>query len=70
MKLQTVIFTGILFILSNSLFAQQPTEAPKAQDSAVDFSQPVNIVLFIVLPLVLVILYFVWRRTKQNDKTD
>lgn len=70
MKLQNVVFTFLLFILANTVFAQQPTHAPKPQDSAVDFSRPENVVLFIVLPIVVVILYFVWRRAKRNDQTE
>lgn len=70
MKFKTSIFTVLLFILGSVGFAQKPTSAPKAQDSPVDFSQPENIVLFIVLPIVIVILYFLWRRSKRQEKSE
>lgn len=49
-------------------YPQIPTHSPKPDQTAVDFSQPINIVLFIILPLILVVLYLVWR--KKNRKND
>lgn len=59
----------ILFIILNasSLFAQKATEANRPQDTPVDFSKPENIVLFIVLPIIVIILYFIWRKHKKKD---
>ncbi len=70
MKIQNFIITLILITIGATAFAQKPTQAPKAQNSSVDFSRPENIVLYVVLPIIFILLYFVWRRTKRRDKTE
>lgn len=63
--------TLLLIILNiTSLFAQKATEANRPQDTPVDFSKPENIVLFIVLPIIVVILYFIWRKHKKKDALE
>ncbi len=60
------------------LFAQQPSNLPPADTEPVDFFESVtNIIVFIILPLIAVILFFVWRRKvdkmrkrKQDEKND
>ena len=69
MKFRYPIFTALLFAFGGITYAQKPTEVPRAQDSPVDFSQPENIVLFVVLPIIIVALYFVWRRSQQKGKS-
>lgn len=70
MKNSKIIFTALLLAFSSVGYAQKATEANKPSDSPLDFSQPANIVLFIVLPVVIIILYFVWRRAKRNDSEE
>lgn len=70
MKNSKIIFTALLLAFSSVGYAQKATEANKPSDSPLDFSQPANIVLFIVLPVIIIILYFVWRRAKRNDSEE
>ena len=49
-------------------YAQKPTVAPKPQDSHVDFSKPENIIIYIVLPIVFIVLYFIWRSNKRKEE--
>lgn len=56
--------------LSGNLYSQIPTEVPKPQDNPpVDFSEPVNIVLFIVLPIIAIVLVIIWLQKRRSEKT-
>ena len=68
MKFRNPIFTVLLFVLGSVGYGQKPKQVPRAQDTSVDFSKPENIVLFVVLPILVIVLYFVWRRSKQQGK--
>lgn len=59
----------IITVLSALLvYAQIPTEVPKPQDNrAVDFSDPTELIIFIVLPLIAVVLFIIWRGKKRKD---
>ncbi|HLW32444.1 MAG TPA: hypothetical protein VKX40_09290 [Aequorivita sp.] len=62
---------AVITLLSAFLVsAQIPTEVPKPQDNQpVDFSDPIELVIFIVLPLVVVVLFIIWTRKKRKDAT-
>jgi hypothetical protein len=45
--------------------AQIPQDIPH-QSEPVDFSSPLNVVLYIVLPILMVTVYLYWRRSKKN----
>jgi H+/gluconate symporter-like permease len=71
--------SGILAIIIFQVFsaltalAQSPTHLPREQQQPVDFFESAgNIVLFIVIPIVVVILYLIWRRgqKKQHENRD
>ncbi|MFB9053628.1 adenylosuccinate synthetase [Formosa undariae] len=50
-----------------ALLAQLPLGTPNPDDNQpVDFSDPFNIVVFIVLPIIAILLYVYWR--KQQHK--
>ncbi|MBF8150614.1 adenylosuccinate synthetase [Winogradskyella sp. F6397] len=47
------------------LLAQIPSGTPNpGQNSGIDFSSPFDVIVFIVLPILLIISYFVWRKKK------
>jgi len=51
-----------------ALFAQLPLGTPNPDDNQpLDFSDPFNIVVFIILPIVAILLYMYWRK-KQGKK--
>lgn len=48
---------------------QIPTGTPNPSDGeAFDFSSPFDVVMFIVLPIVIVILYILYRKQRKRDK--
>jgi heme/copper-type cytochrome/quinol oxidase subunit 2 len=53
----------------NGLIAQTPTHIPR-EGKPVDFIDTTNIIVFIVLPLVIVILYFLWRKQRAKQKAQ
>ncbi len=50
------------------LFIQTPFGTPEPGDSGpLDFSDPFNTVVFIILPIILVVLFVYWKRSKKNE---
>lgn len=50
------------------LVFQIPTNAPNPGDSGtVDLSKPFDLIVFIILPIVFVVLYFIWKRNKKRE---
>ncbi|MFN3557452.1 MAG: hypothetical protein ACK4VN_15950 [Bacteroidales bacterium] len=75
-KLQYFSLSLLFFLWQVSLMAQSPTHIPRTRPEPVGFWESTeNIVFFIVIPLVIVVLYFLWRRQvkkdaqKKNDQT-
>lgn len=68
MKFLKYLVASFLSLLGLSLYSQIPTEVPKPQDnSPVDFSEPTNIIIFIVLPLLVVVFVIIWRNKKRKN---
>lgn len=64
----TVFFT--LFGLLNT-WAQAPTHVPREKTEPVNFFESTeNIVFFVVLPVLIVILYFLWKRNLKKQQED
>ncbi len=62
------IFT---LLFSPALFSQQPTHVPGPQtNTPIDLNNWFDIIVFIVLPLVMIIFYFMWRRQVKLDKEE
>lgn len=61
--------TILLLLFYNILSAQQPTHVPGPQtNSPIDLNNWFDIIVFIILPLAMIIIYFMWRRQVKNDK--
>ncbi len=59
----------LMLLTSNAYLAQQPTHAPGSQNnSPVDLSNPFDLIVFVILPLAMVIVYFLWRNQVKKDK--
>lgn len=68
MNTKRIALTVIASLTTILASAQIPTEVPKPQDNKpVDFSNPTDIIIFIVLPLVVIVLFIVWRGKKRKD---
>ncbi len=58
----------LLFVLPIIANAQIPTEVPKPQDnSPINLSDPFELIVFVVLPILFIIFFFVWRGKKKKD---
>lgn len=72
MKLLLLSFF-LMMLYAYTSFAQRPTHVPGAGEPARVFESPVNVVIYIVIPLLIGVFYLLWRRkikkeNKQNQK--
>lgn len=44
-------------------YSQKPGES-----GTVDLTRPFDLIVFIILPIILIILYFAWKRMKKRDR--
>jgi len=65
-NLKVFLFSTVLSI--STMYGQKPTVTPNPSDTPLDFSDPANIILFIVLPICAVVFYFMWRAQQKKDK--
>ncbi len=68
MKNQKYILFLILSLTLTGLYAQKPTEVPNPSDKPIDLTNPSDVIIFIVLPLIAVLLYFIWRGKQKKRK--
>ena len=67
--------TILLFLQVFAILGQTPTHIPTDNEPVSFFDTPGNIVLFIVIPVAIVILYYLWRKrlrreTKEEEKEE
>lgn len=61
----------ILVFISAFAYGQQPTHSTGPQDySKVDLNNWFDIIAFIILPIVILILYLLWRKQVRKRKTS
>lgn len=65
-------FITIILLFSGFLLtAQQPTHAPSPQNnSPINLNSWFDILVFIIIPIILFVLYFMWRRQVKIDKEN
>lgn len=57
-----------MLLISVTSFAQQPTHVPSPQNnSPIDLNNWFDIIVFIIIPLVLIVVYFLWRSQVRKD---
>ncbi|WP_339700005.1 adenylosuccinate synthetase [uncultured Marixanthomonas sp.] len=63
------LFAALMFFISKAE-AQIPKEVPHPDNNKpLDLSSPADIIIYIVIPVVFIILFFVWRsRRKKKNK--
>lgn len=60
---------SIIFFLSTlNLFAQMPSNIPIDREPVRFFESTENIIFYIVIPLIIIILYWVWRKNTKANK--
>jgi membrane protein DedA with SNARE-associated domain len=69
-KAGIAIISGIFFILAAYVNGQNPTHYPPTVNDPVHFT-PASIVIFIIIPIAIVVGYYLIRRKKrQKGKMD
>lgn len=64
-----LIFQFLILLVSVGMYAQQPTHATGSNNNeAIDLTNWVDILLFIVFPITLVFVYIMWRRVVKREK--
>jgi hypothetical protein len=59
----------LIFGAQSKLWAQIPREVPHPNNNTpIDLSKPEDIILYIVLPLVFIILFFVGRKYRRKNR--
>lgn len=56
------------YIASMAVYGQKPTEVPKPSEKPIDVTNPADIIIYIVLPLCVILLFFVWREKQKKNK--
>lgn len=70
MKKLILYFGIVLTILPAVVFGQRPTSVPYDTEPVGFFESPANIIIYIVLPLLIVFIYFLWRRKIKKEEED
>ncbi|QDO94935.1 adenylosuccinate synthetase [Formosa sediminum] len=51
------------------LLAQLPLGTPNPDDNKpLDFTDPFDVIVFIILPILIVVLYIIWKKKKNQNK--
>lgn len=71
MKLLKYTLASFFSILGMVGYSQIPRDVPNPQDNyPVDFTDPANIIILVILPLLVVVFVIIWRNKKRKDKTQ
>lgn len=49
-------------VIQKSSYTQNPGDS-----GTIDLTKPFDLIVFIILPIVIIILYFIWKRTKKRE---
>jgi drug/metabolite transporter (DMT)-like permease len=67
--MRNTLFIISALLLTSSLFGQSQ-ELVQLDKEPVDFSNPWNIVLFIIFPIVLAVFYFWWLKQQRKEREN
>jgi heme/copper-type cytochrome/quinol oxidase subunit 2 len=60
-----------LFFSTGFIYGQLPTHAPNPQDNTpIDLNNLFDVIVFIVLPIGMIIFYFLWRRRVKKNREN
>jgi uncharacterized membrane protein len=66
-SIKIFVLAILSFGFSMKLYAQNQPDIPKPR-GPVDLSDPTNVVIFIVIPILIFIFYLIWRREMKKRK--
>lgn len=66
MKVHKNILYALTLFAVSTMSAQKPTEVPKPSDKPIDLTNPADIIIYIVLPLVAVLFSFIWKMKRKK----
>ncbi|MFV0572145.1 MAG: adenylosuccinate synthetase [Xanthomarina gelatinilytica] len=50
------------------LMTQKSTYSQNPRDSGVvDLTRPFDLIVFVILPIIIIVLYFIWKKKKQDE---
>lgn len=58
----------IALLFTVNTWAQKPTEVPKPSEGPIDLSNPADLIIYIIIPIVFILLIFVWRKKQKQKK--
>lgn len=62
------ILLTAFFLLNIGLLQAQSQDLVKINNDPVDFSNPLNILLYIVFPILLAVFYIWWMRKQREER--
>jgi len=65
-KLFPLLAAAVLFVARAS--AQRPTHVPGNGEPLRLLESPENVIFFLVVPVVIGVLYFIWRRKQRREQ--
>lgn len=71
MKLPGIFLAFIpLIFLAFDVMAQRPTHIPGDDEPLRVFESVENIIFYLVLPLIIIVLYVIWRRRLNRERAE
>lgn len=52
-------------MIAGFVFAQKPSEIP-GDTGKVELTETSDVIIYILIPIIIIILYFVWKKRKKN----
>lgn len=67
--MKCLLFSVILMMCTAlASYAQRPTHVPGAGEPARVFESPVTVLIYIVIPVLIGVFYFIWRKKVKKDE--
>jgi len=54
-----------ILLISGFVFAQKPSDIP-GDTGKVELTETSDVIIYILIPIIIIILYFVWKKRKKN----
>ena len=70
MKKLFFLFAAMMTMLPVLVFGQRPTSVPYDTEPVGFFDSTANVIIYIVLPLLIVLIYVLWRRKIKKEEQD